>query len=106
MVDKTNTASMLHYGSMKLKHTVRSALAVELPAILQSFGQANIARLSTVPLLWKNIHRKLYTDSRSLYKCLVCAKEPFEKCLHVELSFIQKANKRYKIAGVIGLLSS
>lgn len=88
LVDETDTANVLHYSSIKAKRIAHRALAAELLAITHALDQASTLRLSTNAILRRIIHLKLYTDSCSLYECLVHTKGTTEKRLLIDLCLL------------------
>lgn len=86
MVDETYTTNILLYGSIKSKRIARSAHSEEILKIAQAFSQASTIRLSTIAMLGRKIHLKLYTDSHSLYERLGFTKSTTEKYLLIDLS--------------------
>lgn len=57
-------------------------------------------------MLGRDIHVKLYTDSRGLYEYLVRTKKPTEKSLLIDLSLLRQPYKRHEIDEIIWIRST
>ena len=71
LADKSNKANILYWSSIKCKCIIYSVLASELYAIAYRFD-IEVAIKSTIEaILQIRLPLILYTDSKSLYDCLV-----------------------------------
>src|SRR6266536_5974551 len=98
LADKHNKANILHWSLIKCKRVTRSVLALELYRIAHGFDVGatikstieKILRIDTLLLI-------LYTDSKSLYNCLVKLGTTQEKQLIVDLICLQQSYERREI---------
>src|SRR6266536_1589456 len=101
LADKHNKANILHWSLIKCKRVTRSVLALELYRIAHGFDVGatikstikKILRIDTLLLI-------LYTDSKSLYDCLVKLGTTQEKRLIVDLMCLRQLYKRQEIAKI------
>ncbi len=101
LADKNNKANIIHWSSIKCKRVTRSVLASELYGMAHGFDVGatikstieKILRIDTLPLI-------LYTDSKSLYDCLVKLGTTQEKRLIVDLMCLRQLYKRQEIAKI------
>ena len=101
LTDQNRTANIIHWSSIKCKRVTRSVLASELYALAHGFdiGAAikstiqKILRIDQLPMV-------LYTDSKSLYDCLVKLGTTQEKRLMVDLMCLRQAYERREITEI------
>ena len=102
LMDDEGTANIIHYSSQKAKRVTRSALAAELYAMMSGFDTAGALKhaLDQMELSGRTISMVIYTDSRSLYDCLVSLNTITEKRLLIDLAILRQAYERREIAEV------
>jgi post-segregation antitoxin (ccd killing protein) len=71
MADANGRANILHWSSIKCKRVTRSVLASELYAMAHGFNISASLKTTINKALNINLPLVLYTDSKSLYDCLV-----------------------------------
>ena len=95
-----NDANILHWVSVKCKRITRSVLASELLGIVHGFDIAYLVKTTLDLILNKDIPLIIYTDSKSLYNCLVKLGIMQEKRLIIDVISMREAYKRREIAQV------
>jgi hypothetical protein len=80
-----NKANILHWSSIKYKRVTRSVLASELYVMAHGFDTGAAIKSTIEAILRIQLPLILYTDSKSLYDCLVKLGTTQEKRLMVDL---------------------
>lgn len=101
LMDSFGSANIIHYGSLKCKRIVRSVLAAELLAMMHGFDISSTIRLAVNCIMDRKVSLELYTDSRSLYDCLVSINTTSEKRLLIDLSLLRECYERREISQVL-----
>lgn len=70
-MDENMNANIIHLESVKYKPVTRSVLAGEMFAIVQGFGVRSTMCLASNKMFGNPNPLKIYTDSRSLFYCLI-----------------------------------
>ena len=83
--DDSNKANILHWSSTKCKRVTRSVLASELYAMVHGFDTAGAIKATIDKILNIKLPLVLYTDSKSLYDCLVKLGTTQEKRLMIDV---------------------
>ena len=71
MADANGRANILYWSLIKCKRVTRSVLALELYAIAYGFNISASFKTTINKVLNINLPLVLYTDSKSLYDCLI-----------------------------------
>jgi hypothetical protein len=71
LTDATKKANVIHWSLVKCKRVTRSVLASELYGIANGFDIGTAIKSTIDKILQINLPLILYTDSKSLYDCLV-----------------------------------
>jgi hypothetical protein len=104
----TNTfiicGNVIHYSSTKCKRVTRSVLASEIYGIVNSFNMG-IAIVTTLRMVTERlglpvIPLVIYTDSYSLYECLVKLGITKEKRLMINIMALRQSYKRREITEI------
>src|SRR6266480_3773063 len=95
-----NQANILHWSSIKCKRITRSVLAAELYAMSHSFDKEIVIKTTIEKILNRSIPLIVYTDSKSLYDCLVKLGTINEKRLMIDLLYLRQSYERREIAEV------
>jgi hypothetical protein len=96
--------NLIYWSSTKSKRVTRSVLASEIYAIVASVDIAIILS-QTLGAIMKQLHLPplptvVYTDSYSLYDCLVKLRTTKEKRLIIDIIVLRQLYKRYELAEV------
>ena len=89
LVDASGTANILHWSLIKYKRVTRSVLASELYVIVYGFDMGASIKATIERILGIDLLLVLYTDSRSLYDCLVKLRTTQEKRLMINVMCLQ-----------------
>ena len=101
LIDCNQDINILYWSLIKCKQVTRSVLASKLYVLAHGFNIAAIIRLIIQKILQsEQLPLVLYTDSKSLYNCLVKLGTTQEKRLIVDLICLCQAYKRHKIIKV------
>ena len=71
LVDVTNKANIIHWSSIKCKKVTRSVLVAKLYGITHRFDIGAVIKAILGKILGSAVPLILYTDSKSLYDCLI-----------------------------------
>jgi hypothetical protein len=71
LANASNKANIIHWSSVKCKRVTRSILASELYSLVYRFDIGAVIKSTLDKILQINLLFILYTDSKSLYNCLV-----------------------------------
>lgn len=93
-------ANVIHYGSLKYKRVTRSVLAAELFAMVHGFDVASTIRLTLNAMMDRVIPLNVYTDSRSLYDCLLRINQTTDKRLLIDLRMLRPSYESREITEV------
>lgn len=100
LADATGKANIIHWSSTKCKRITRSVLASELYAMAYGFDIATALKGTIDQILQTQVPLILYTDSKSLYDCLVKLGTTTEKRLMVDVMCLRQAYERRQIMEV------
>jgi hypothetical protein len=98
--NKNSNANILHWSSIKCKRVTCSVLASELYGIVHGFNIASAIKSTIEGMLQINLPLVIYTDSKSLYDCLVKLGTTQEKRLIVDILSLRQAYKRREITEI------
>ena len=99
--DKYNNANIIHWASIKCRRMTRSVLAAELYAMSLGFDNAIVIKSTVQQILRRSVNLVTYTDSKSLYDCLVKLGSTHEKRLMIDIMFLRQAYERREISEIV-----
>ncbi len=97
LVDSDGKANIIHRSSIKCKRITRSVLASELYIMVYGFDVGAMLKSTMECVLKQSVPMILYTDSKSLYDCLVKLGTTQEKRLMVDIICLQQSYERREI---------
>jgi hypothetical protein len=100
LADGCRRANILYWSSIKCKRVTRSVLASELYRIAHGFDMGTSVKSTIDKALQINLLLVVYTDSKSLYKCLVKLGTTQEKRLMIDVMCLRQAYERREITEV------
>src|SRR6266480_2395057 len=100
LTDKNNQTNVIHWSSIKYKRITRSVLAAELYAMAYSFNKGMVIKTTIEKILSRSIPLTVYTNSKSLYDCLVKLGTTNKKRLIIDLLCLRQSYERREIAEV------
>jgi len=101
ITDKDNKANIVHWSSVKCKRITRSVLAAELYAMSMGFDSASVIKSTIQQILDRPVDLVIYTDSKSLYDCLVKLGSTQEKRLMIDIFSLRQAYERREILEIV-----
>jgi hypothetical protein len=99
LVDEVHI-NLIHWSSIKCKRVIRSALTIELYAMINDFDVEAIIKSIIERMLQISLSLILLTDSKSLFDCLVKLDTTSEKWLMIDLMCLRQFYKRREIAEI------
>jgi len=100
LTNSKDDANIVHWSSIKCKRIVRSVLASELYTMTNGFDIGTSIKTTINKALQINLPQVLYTDSKSLYNCLVKLGTTQEKRLMIDILCLRQLYKRTLISEV------
>ena len=91
------SANIIHWSSTKCKRVTRSVLASELYAIVAGFDIATTLQSTIKGIIQAKIPLILYTDSYSLYDCIIRLGTTAEKRLIIDIMGLRQSYERREI---------
>ena len=85
ITDNSGSANIVYWSSIKYKRVTRSVLAFKLYTMAHRFNHGAVLKSIIKKILQVELLLIFYTDSKSLYKCLVKLGSTQEKRLMVNL---------------------
>jgi len=102
LADNKDQANILHWSSVKCKRITRSVLASELYGMAHGFDTGIAIKTTVEKILGlEKLPLAVYTDSKSLYECLVKLGTTQEKRLMVDILCLRQAYERRQIMEII-----
>ena len=105
LTDVNNNANIIHWTSVKSRRVTRSVLASELYAMSLGFDAATTIKATLDQILSKRrttpIPLTIFTDSKSLYDCLIKLGTTNEKRLMIDLMCLRQSYQRREITEVV-----
>ena len=98
--DAINKANIIYWSSIKCKWVTRSVLAAELYGMAHDFDIGAVIKAIFGKMLKSVVSLILYTDSKSLYDCLVKLGTTKEKRLMIDVMSLRQSYERCKITEV------
>ncbi|KHJ31072.1 hypothetical protein EV44_g1755 [Erysiphe necator] len=89
--DKTGHINIIHYNSIKAKRVVRSVLNAELQGLPLGFDMGACIKKTYEKIFKKNIPLVVYTDSKSLYDCVIRLGMTLDKRMMIDVMVIRDA---------------
>jgi hypothetical protein len=93
LVDRTGYTNIIYWSSIKYKRVTRSVLALELYSIAYGFNIGTLVKSIINRVLEIELLLVVYTDSKSLYKCLVKLRTTREKRLIIDIIYLYQVYK-------------
>ena len=100
LTDKTDTANLIHWTSIKCKRIIKSVLTSELYAMDHVFDIEAVIKTTIEKILGIHILLILYIDSKSLYDCLIRLRTINEKKLMIDIMNFRQFYERREITEV------
>ena len=100
MANAKGNANILYQSFTKCKRVTRSVLASKLYAIAYGFDIRTLAKSTIDKVLGIDLLLVLYTDSKSLYDCLVKLGITQEKRLIIDIMCLYQVYKRREVVEV------
>ena len=100
LADDAGQVNILHWSSTKCKRVTRSVLASELYGMVHDFDMGASVKATIDRTLGIELPLVVYTDSKSLYECLVKLGTTQEKRLMIDVMCLRQAYERREIAKV------
>lgn len=100
LADKVSRANIIHWSSTKCKRITRSVLAAELYAMVHGFDSGATIKSTLEKILGIRITFIIFTDSKSLYECLVKLGTIREKRLMIDLMCLCQSYERREISHI------
>lgn len=91
MMDGSENANIIHYGSSRGKRVARSILSAEIHALVLGYDQAYVVRDLVEELLGKEVSLEAYVDSRSVFEVLAKDDNTTEKWLQIDIHALRKS---------------
>ena len=105
LADVNNNVNVVHWTSVKSRRVTRSVLASELYAMSLGFDAATTIKSTLDQILSKRrttpIPLTIFTDSKSLYDCLIKLGTTNEKRLMIDLMCLRQSYQRREITEVV-----
>jgi hypothetical protein len=105
LADANGDSNIIHWASVKSRRVTRSVLASELYAMSLGFDAAAAIKSTLDQILqpWRQepVPLTVFTDSKSLYDCLVKIGMTREKRLMIDIMCLRQAYERREIAEVV-----
>jgi hypothetical protein len=93
-------ANLIHWSSIKCKRITRSVLTIELYAMINDFDVETIIKSIIERMLHIFLSLIFFTDSKSLFDCLVKLETTNEKRLMIDLMCLKLSYERREIAEI------
>ena len=97
LTDKTGTANLIHWSSIKCKRVIKSVLASELYVMSHVFDIETVIKATVEKILGIHISLILCIDSKSLYDYLVRLRTTNEKKFMINIMNFRQFYERRKI---------
>jgi hypothetical protein len=91
---------LIHWSSIKCKRVIKNVLAAELYAMINDFDVETIIKSIIKRMLHIFLSLILFTDSKSLFDCVIKLKTTSEKRLMIDLMCLKQSYERRKIAKI------
>ena len=100
LTDKTGTANLIHWSSIKCKRIIKSVLTSELYAMSHVFDIEAVIKATIEKILGTHISFILCIDSKSLYDCLIRLKTINEKKFMIDIMNFRQSYERREITEI------
>lgn len=98
--DKKGNTNIVHYNSIKAKRVVRSVLNAELQGLLLGFDIGACIKKTYEILFNRYIPLTVYTDSKSLYDCVIRLGMTLEKRMMIDVMVIRDAYEERELTEI------
>ena len=92
VVDASNTANIIHYGSQKCRRVTRSVMAAEVLALVHGFDTAFVVKHTFFELLGRDPPIDVYVDSRTTFNCVAKNAATLEKRLQIDVAALRESH--------------
>jgi hypothetical protein len=92
--------NLIHWSSIKCKRVIKSVLAAELYAMINDFDVEAIIKSIIKRMLHIFLSLILFTNSKSLFDCLIKLETTSEKRLMIDLMCLKQSYEKKKIAKI------
>jgi hypothetical protein len=92
LVDDTDKANIVHYGSQKSKRVTRSVLAAEVLGLVYGWDQAFVVQHTIQEVLGRTVPVDAYVDSRTTFDCVAKNAVTLEKRLAIDVSALRQSH--------------
>jgi hypothetical protein len=100
LTDDDVNVNLIHWSSIKCKRVIRSVLAAKLYAMINDFDVEAVIKSIIERMLHIFLSLILFTDSKSLFDCLVKLETTSEKRLMIDLKCLRQFYERREIAEI------
>ena len=100
LVDRNKNCSIMSWSSVKCKRVTRSVLAAELFAIAHAYDAGFAIRHSICKLLGKDVHLRVFTDSKTLFDSIVTLCSMTEKRLLIDIAGLREAYRNGELSNL------
>ena len=100
IANNSSSVNIVYQSSIKCKRVTHSVLASELYTMTYRFNHSTVLKSTIEKILQVKLLLILYTDSKSLYKCLIKLGSTQEKRLIVNLMYLRQSYKRRMITKI------
>ena len=100
LADLLNKANIVYWSLVKCKRITKSVLASKLYAMAHSFNISTAIKTTVKLQLNISLPLILYTNSKSIYKCLIKLRTIQEKRLIINIICLYQLYKRREIAEI------
>jgi len=91
LIDASNRANIIHYGSSCCKRVVRSVIAAELHALTYGFDNAFLVRDVLEEVLQRKVDIDGYLDSRTVFNIVARNSSTLEKRLQIDVHALRES---------------
>ena len=100
LADAINKSNVIYWSSIKCKRVIQSVLAAKLYEMAHKFDIGVVIKATLGKILRSPIPLVLYTNSKSLYKCLVKLGTTQEKQLMVDVMSLRQLYEQREITEI------
>ncbi|KAI0994039.1 hypothetical protein K3495_g14143 [Podosphaera aphanis] len=98
--DTIGNVNIVHYNSVKARRVVRSVLNAELRSLLLGFDMGACIKKTYEQIYNRHIPLVIYTDSKSLYDCVIRLGTTLEKHMMIDVMVIRGAYEEREITEI------
>ncbi|KAI1007193.1 hypothetical protein K3495_g1026 [Podosphaera aphanis] len=98
--DTIGNVNIVRYNSVKARRVVRSVLNAELQSLLLGFDMGACIKKTYEQIYNRHIPLEIYTDSKSLYDCVIRLGTTLEKRMMIDVMVIRDAYEEREITEI------